>query len=401
VKSTLEVGGEGGLVSSHAGTADDTADSPIGHEIPDLNDELPDTQDANHRIEEAAEVHVITKPFAATSAGAFCVFLPGWVNKEKEPLPMMLQKSDGGYPYSATDLAALYFRVQEHKTSPADQLPLAADWHADRVIYFTDARQSDHFAMLFDAFRAAQWDHNPHRKGRMQNDPEQGPLETEPPHTLLEHASFGSINGPDNKPIKTKSGESVKLKDLLEEAIERAGAVQAERAAKLAPDQRALVNHAVGIGAVKYADLRQDRITDYIFDWDRMLSLEGNTGPYLQMQYTRVKGIYRKGETTPEAVLAANPNLLIDHADEAALAKKLLQLPGVIDIVARDLKPHHLCNYLYELCGTFSRFFENCPVLKAPSVEIKMSRLLLCHYVASVLKIGLQDLLGIQVLEEM
>jgi len=109
---------------------------------------------------------------------------------------------------------------------------------------------------------------------------------------------------------------------------------------------------------VKYADLRQDRITNYIFDWDRMLSLEGNTGPYLQMQYTRVKGIYRKGGTTPEAVLAANPALLIDHADEAALAKKLLQFPGVIEIVARDLKPHHLCNYLYELCGTFARFFE-------------------------------------------
>jgi arginyl-tRNA synthetase len=132
-----------------------------------------------------------------------------------------------------------------------------------------------------------------------------------------------------------------------------------------------------------------------------MLSLEGNTGPYLQMQYTRVKGIYRKGNITPEQVLAANPQLIIDHADEAALAKKLLQFPGVIEMVARDLKPHYLCNYLYELCGTFARFFESCSVLKAPSEELKMSRLLLCHYVASVLALGLRDLLGIEVLEEM
>jgi arginyl-tRNA synthetase len=152
---------------------------------------------------------------------------------------------------------------------------------------------------------------------------------------------------------------------------------------------------------VKYADLRQDRITNYIFDWDRMLSLEGNTGPYLQMQYTRVKGIYRRGNITPEQVLAAKPALLIEHADEAALAKKLLQFSVAVEAVARDLKPHHLCTYLYELCGAFARFFESCPVLKAPSEAVKMSRLLLCYYVACVLKIGLSDLLGIEVLEEM
>ncbi len=401
VKSTLEFGGEGPLVSSHAGTADDTANSPVGHEVPDLTDGLPDTQDANHRVQEAGEAPKVTKPFAAYSDGAFCVFLPGWLDRDKRPLPMMLQKRDGGYPYSATDLAALYFRVQEHKAKPEDQKPVDHDWHADRVIYFVDARQSDHFAMLFDAFRAAQWDHNPHRKGRITSDPEQGPGETEPPHVLLEHAPFGSILGEDGRPIKTKSGESVKLKALLDESIERAGKVRAERAAELSPERRAVVNRAVGIGAVKYADLRQDRITDYKFEWDRMLALEGNTGPYLQMQYTRVKGIYRKGSITPEQVLAAKPELLIEHADEAALAKKLLQFSGAVEAVARDSKPHHLCTYLYELCGAFARFFESCPVLKAPSEAVKMSRLLLCYDVACVLKIGLNDLLGIEVLEEM
>jgi arginyl-tRNA synthetase len=402
VKATLEFGGAGGLVSSHAGTAADTADDPVGHEAGDLADDLPPTQDANHRASEAGEAGAVTRAFAAYSGGAFCIFLPGWLAKDKRPLPMMLQKSDGGYPYSATDLAALYFRVQEHKETPADQKSRAADWHADRVIYFTDARQSDHFAMLFDAFRAAQWDHNPQRLGRIeQPDPSEEPTEIGPPHVALEHAPFGSITGPDGKPFKTRSGDTVKLKDLLLEAIERAGAVQAQRAADLSPEKRAVVNHAVGIGAVKYADLRQDRITNYIFDWDRMLSLEGNTGPYLQMQYTRVKGIYRKGNITPAEVVAANPALRIDHVDEATLAKKLLQFPGVIEMVARDLKPHHLCNYLYELCGAFARFFESCPVLKAPSDELKMSRLLLCHYVAAVLRIGLQDLLGIEVMEEM
>jgi arginyl-tRNA synthetase len=352
-------------------------------------------------VEEAGEKMKVTKPFAAYSGGAFCVFLPGWLDRDKRPLPMMLQKSDGGYPYSATDMAALYFRVQEHKEKAEDQMPLKGDWHADRVIYFTDARQSDHFAMLFDAFRAAQWDHNPHRKGRITHDPEQGPGETEPPRVSLEHAPFGSITGPDGKPFKTRSGDTVKLKDLLEEAIERAGKVQAERAAELPPERRAAVSRAVGIGAVKYADLRQDRITNYIFDWDRMLALDGNTGPYLQMQYTRVKGIYRRGNITPEQVLAAGPALVIDHADEAALAKKLLQFSAAVEAVARDLKPHHLCTYLYELCGSFARFFESCPVLKAPSEPLKMSRLLLCHYVATVLKTGLSDLLGIEVLEEM
>jgi arginyl-tRNA synthetase len=399
VKRTLEFGGEGPYVSSHAGTAQDTADAPVGHEVPDLTDDLPDTQDAKHRVEEAARAdvpQVVHKPFAAYSGGAFCVFLPGYLTEKKQPLPMMLQKRDGGYPYSATDLAALYFRVQEHKHTPDVQKPLARDWHADRVIYFTDARQSQHFAMLFDAFRAAQWDRLPDEDGDpMTNDARQGIPAS------LEYAPFGAMLGQDGKPFKTRSGDTVKLKDLLLESIERASKVDAARGADLPPDKRAAVDRAVGIGAVKYADLKQDRTTDYVFDFDRMLSLEGNTGPYLQMQYTRIQSIYRKGGTTAAAVVAANPALVLAHEAEAGLAKKLLQFGSAVEAVARDLKPHHLCNYLYELCGAFARFFEHCPVLKAESEELKMSRLLLCHYVASVLRIGLSDLLGIPVLEEM
>jgi arginyl-tRNA synthetase len=409
VKNTLEFGGEGPYISSQAGTANDTADAPISHQVPDLDDELPDIQDANHRVTEAGEAPKITKPFAAYSGGAFCVFLPGYLTKDKQPLPMMLQKRDGGYPYSATDLAALYFRVQEHKVAPAEQKPLHTDWHADRVIYFTDARQAQHFAMLFDTFRAAQWDRLPQEKplptkpapGHLREPDDAEANLQEERAVLLEHAPFGSILGKDGKPIKTREGGSVKLKDLLVESVERASKVDAARGAELSPETRAQVDRAVGIGAVKYADLKQDRITDYIFDFDRMLSFEGNTGPYLQMQYTRIQSIYRKGNTTPQAVVAARPALVLEHEAEAALAKKILQFAGAIELVARDLKPHHLCNYLYELCGTFSRFFENCPVLKAETEALKMSRLLLCHYVATVLKIGLTDLLGIDVMDEM
>ena len=274
-------------------------------------------------------------------------------------MPLMLQKGDGGYPYAATDLAALYFRVQEVKVSTGERKPLAEDWHADRIIYFTSAPQSQHFAMVFDAFRAAQWNHNSVTWGD---------------RFLLEHASFGSVLGEDGKPIKTRSGvESVKLHDLLLESIERAGKVEAARGAELSAEKRAVVNRAVGIGAVKYADLKQDRTTDYIFAWERMLSFEGNTGPYLQMQYTRIQSIYRMGGITPAEVVAAAPKLMMEHENEAALAKKLLQFGSVVEAVARELKPHLLCTYLYEVCGAFSRFFESCPVLEGGErEELKM-----------------------------
>jgi len=406
VKQTLEPAGDNAAVIAHAGTADDADEDVTGNEGAGKAEEK--------RAAEAVEQEIpkVEKAFATYSQGAFCVFLPGWVNRDERPMPLMLQKRDGGYPYSATDLAALYFRVQENKTTPEEQKPLNRDWHADRVIYLTDARQSQHFAMLFDAFKAAQWDVLPaplHEKATLADSGQDtldsrihaGLAPQKPRVASLEHAPFGSILGEDGKPFKTRSGDTVKLKELLEEAVVEAGKVKAERAAALSPEQRARVAKAVGIGAVKYADLKQDRTTDYIFTWDRLLSLEGNTGPYLQMAYTRVRSIYRKAGISADEVRAKRPALLLEHADEIALAKKLLAFGGVVESVARDLKPHYLCTYLYELAGAFSRFFESCPVLRAESEALKMSRLLLCDAVATTMRIGLTDLLGIETLEEM
>ncbi|MEI8196129.1 MAG: arginine--tRNA ligase, partial [Phycisphaerae bacterium] len=300
---------------------------------------------------------------------------------------------NGGFGYAATDLAAVYFRVQEDKTTPEEQAPLhggghgggGANWHADRVIITTDSRQIQHPPMAFAAARAVMWDVNP---------------QTGKP-AALEHAPFGSILGEDNKPFKTRSGESVALLDVLHEAIDRAQAVLAAKNPDLPQAQQKQIARAVGIGAVKYADLRQDRILDYVFAWDRMLALEGNTGPYLQYAYTRVAGIFRKAQIDRATVAGSTTPLLLAAPQELALAKKLAQFSFVVESVARDLKPHYLCNYLFDLCGLFSSFYENCPVLKAPDEATKLSRLRLSDMVARTLQVGLGDLLGITVLEEM
>jgi arginyl-tRNA synthetase len=388
VLDTLKIGGESftGIGPEMGAAAKDLVDQ----DLPEFEEQEAEGAVGSHsgkeRLEDAADTWKVEKPFATISDGAVCVFLPGWVNREKNPLPMMLQKRDGGYPYSATDLAALYFRVQADKNTPAEQSPFKQkSWHAQRVIYFVDVRQAQHFAMLFDTFRACQWDIHPITKEKVS----------------LEYGPFGTMLGPDGKPFKTRDGKAAALKMLIDEAIERAGAVVAERAAKLSAEQREKVDHAVGVGAIKYFDLKQDRTTDYVLTFDRMLSLQGNTGPYLQMQYTRPRSIYRKLGVTPGEVWAKKPVLGLEHADEIALAKRLLLFPGVVESVARDLKPHYLCNYLYEVCGAFSKFYETCPVATAPSEALKNSRLLLCDMAATVLRIGLQDLLGIEVLEEM
>ena len=386
VKQSLEFGGEGPSVGPRSGEPA----KPWSVSVQDLPD--PDaaeargalsTEDAVDRLRDVSEPEPVTKPFAAISDGALCVFLPGYVTREKKPLPLMIQKTNGSFGYAATDLAGVYFRVQEDKTTPAEQRPLQRDWHASRVIYFTDARQKQHLAMVFDAARAARWDVNP--------------LTGRP--VALEHAAFGSILGEDNKPFKTRSGETVQLLDLLRESIERAGRIVEAKNAALPADVKKTVAHAVGIGAIKYADLRQDRLLDYVFNWDRMLSFEGNTGPYLQYAYTRVRSIFRKAGVSPAQVAGAP--LLLDAAQELALAKQLLKFPGILGAVARDLKPHYLCTYLYELATAYSSFYENCPVLQAPGEKIKASRLLLCDLVARTLHIGLTGLLGIQTLEEM
>ena len=387
VQETLPVGGDNYTgVGPEARTA---AKNLVDQDLPELDEQEAEAAvgapGGPQRIDEANETWTVTKPFATVSNGAVCVFLPNWIGRDKNPVPLMLRKRDGGYPYSATDMAALYFRVHEPKTTPADQKPLATDWRADRVVYLTDVRQSQHFAMVFDAFRACQWNIHPLTRQEVS----------------LEHAPFGTMLGEDKRPFKTREGTAAGLKMLIDESLERAGKVVAERAAELSPEKRAHVNFAVGIGAIKYFDLKQERTTDYVFSFDRMLSFEGNTGPYLQMQYTRVRSLFRKGSTTPEAVWAANPALILGHPDELALAKKLLAFGSVVESVARDLKPHYLCTYLYELSGNFAKFFETCSVLKAETEELKLSRLLLCDMTAQVLRIGLHDLLGIEVLEEM
>ena len=330
---------------------------------------------------EAAEPQIVTKAFVAESQGAMCVFLPGFVDKDKKPLPLIIRKGDGAYLYATTDLAALYFRIIEEKTTPEQTAPLDQNWHAERIIYTTDARQAQHFAMVFDTIRAAHWDVNPVTKLPV----------------ILQHAAFGSILGEDGKPFKTRSGESVKLRELLQEAVQRADAVVEEKNPELPPADRRLVARAVGIGAVKYADLRQDRITDYQFVWDRLLALDGNTGPYLQYTFARIRSIFRKAGDLPATAVT----IMLETPQERDLARRMLQFSDVVSAVLQDLKPHYLCTYLYDLCGSFSAFYENCPVLKAASPELRQSRLALCDLTAAVLKVGLSDLLGMELLEEM
>jgi arginyl-tRNA synthetase len=369
VKATLPFRGEIALTTPAPADdlADDTDDAPLTAAAPVTAD--------------APAPEPVTEAFAAISNGAFCVFLPGYLDRAKKPLPLMLQKADGGYPYTATDLAGCYFRVCDFKTTPADQKPLTRDWHADRVIILTDSRQSQHFAMVFDAFRAGGWAVNPVTKTPVS----------------MEHAPFGSILGEDGKPFKTRSGDTVKLKDLLDEAIARAAAVVAEKNPTLPPAQQAAIARAVGIGAIKYADLKQDRTTDYIFSWDRMLAFEGNTGPYLLYTYARICSILRKADLPATTAPAA---LTLDQPAELALARKLLAFPDIVQSVARDLKPHYLCTYLYELASAYSTFYEQCPVLKAED-PARTTRLHLCAATQHILALGLRDLLGIPVVTEM
>jgi arginyl-tRNA synthetase len=287
---------------------------------------------------------------ATESEGAIAIF------NEGSETPLIVQKSGGGYLYGTTDLAALRYRAQT--------------LHADRIIYTHDSRQALHFSQVFAAARRAGWAEN----------------------AELDFAPFGTMLGGDGRPFKTRSGDTVKLKDLLDEAEERAFAVVTEKSPEIPEAQRRAIAHAVGIGAIKYADLSKDRISDYVFSWESMLALDGNTAPYLQYAHARVRSIFRRGETTLEAALRGR--IALESPHERALAKQILRLGDVIETVSRELKPHHLCAYLYELAGLFSGFFENCPVLKSEE-PTRSSRLALCGAVAQTLAIGL-DLLGIE-----
>jgi len=303
------------------------------------------------------------KELAVTSDGAQVVFLQELANKDGEPSVAIVQKSDGGFLYATSDLAALRYRQGE--------------LNAERILYFVDARQALHLQQVFTIARKA---------GFVKAD------------TGLEHLAFGTMMGQDGKPFKTRTGGTVKLAALLEEAVERAAKLIAEKDPDLDAQARQEVARKVGIGAVKYADLSKNRSSDYIFNWDSMLSFEGNTAPYLQYAYSRIQSIFRKAEIAPQSLQAA---LQLEQANERTLALKLVQFSEVLEQVASDCMPNVLCAYLYELASEYMSFYEACPILKedvAPAT--RDSRLQLCQLVARTLATGL-DLLGIEVMDRM
>ena len=295
--------------------------------------------------------------------GAQCVFLDEFKSKEGNPLPVIIQKSDGGYNYATFDLAAMRFRT--HKLG------------AKRIIYVTDARQALHFKQVFATARAT------------------GILAD--PKVSLEHVPFGSILGEDNKPLKTRSGENVKLAELLKEAVDRAYNVVNEKNPKLSEEQKKDVARMGGIGAIKYADLSQNRNNDYVFSFDRMLALNGNTAPYLQYAHARICSIFRKAGVSIDDYSA---KAIISAPEERELMLKILDLKQAVISVATDLRPHVLCNYLYELSVCFSAFYDKCSVMNCEDAAVKASRLEICNMTRKTLAFGL-DLLGIEVPREM
>ncbi len=306
---------------------------------------------------------------AEESKGALIVRLDEYGVKE----PLLVRKSDGGFLYATPDHAAIRRRVQK--------------LGAARVVYAVDARQSLHFAQVFAGAKKAGYARRP-----------------DGTDASLEHAAFGTVLGEDGRPFKTRSGDNVKLADLLDEAVERADAAVTQRNPHLPPAHRRAIAEAVGVSAGMYADLANDRVRDYVFSFDRMLAFEGDTGPYLLYALVRVRSIFRKAAETlgaTEGDLAARrPPLLIREPQEKALALALLRDPEALRAVADRLEPHRLCNYLYDLAGAFSGFFENCPVLKAPDDATRASRLRLCALTGRVLEDGLTTL-GLTPVEQM
>lgn len=303
------------------------------------------------------------KGMTVESEGATVVFLDEYKNKEGEPMGVIIQKKDGGYLYTTTDIACAKYRYET--------------LHADRVLYYIDSRQHQHLMQAWTIVRKAGY---------------------VPESVPLEHHMFGMMLGKDGKPFKTRAGGTVKLADLLDEALERARRLVAEKNPDMPADELEKLANAVGIGAVKYADLSKNRTTDYIFDWDNMLAFEGNTAPYMQYAYTRVLSVFRKAGID-ESALAAAP-VVISEDREAQLAARLLQFEETLAVVAREGTPHVMCAYLYDLAGLFSGFYEHCPILSAESEEARNSRLKLALLTAKTLKLGL-DTLGIETVERM
>jgi arginyl-tRNA synthetase len=318
----------------------------------------------NSMLPEVAE-ELERRGIATINDGALCVFVPGFTNRDGEPLPLIVRKQDGGYGYAATDLAALRYRTQTLQGT--------------RLLYVVGTPQTQHFAMVFAAGEIAGWLKAPAR---------------------AEHVAFGSILGPDKKMLKTRAGDTVALAALLAEAIDRADAETTKRDPNLSADARHALAPKIGIGAVKYADLANDRIKDYVFDWDRMLAAEGRTGPYLQYAHARIHSIFRKAAESGLVEASAAAPIVLGEAAERALGLELLGFGAAVLESADLLKPHRLAGYLFDLATAFSAFFETCPVLRAPDEATRDSRLELCALTASVLARGL-DLLGIDAPERM
>ena len=318
---------------------------------------------------------LLARGIARESEGAVGVFSDGSLPPREDPFlvnrdgewaadPALVRKSDGGFNYTTTDLATIDYRIKT--------------WSPAEIVYVVDDRQSPHFKKLFLIF--ARWK----------------PADTQ--KVKLVHVGFGKIMGDDGRPFKTRSGDTVKLGELLDEAEERAYKIILEKNVELPEAQRKDIARVVGLGAVKYADLLPNRQSDYVFSWDKMLSLQGNTAPYLLYAYARIKSIFRKAEN-PESGIR-NPELVLAATEEFALAKHLLNFGLTLEAVAGEYRPNFLCNYLFELAGKFTSFYENCPVLKADNQATRASRLALCDLTARVLKQGLETL-GIETVEQM
>jgi arginyl-tRNA synthetase len=326
----------------------------------------------NPRLQ-ALVADLVAKGVARESEGAQVIFFDAPAEAAQlKSTPALVQKTDGGFNYTTTDLATLAYRLET--------------WQPDEIIYVTDGRQQLHFQQVFAAFRKWQ------ASERSRVSSERGPVK-------LAHVWFGSILGEDGKPFKTRSGETIKLADLLNEAEERALKVVTEKNPELPEGERKEIARVVGLGAVKYADLLPNRQSDSVFSWDKMLSLSGNTAPYLQYAYARIQSIFRKGKLAHSALRTPHSALRLAAPEEITLAKHLLNFGLVLEAVAEEYRPNYLCNYLYDLAGHFTRFYENCPVLKAAEPE-RASRLALCDATSRVLKQGLA-VLGIEVLEQM
>lgn len=310
---------------------------------------------------------LVSRGIAVLDQGATVVLLPEMADKEGKAAVYIIQKSGGGFLYATTDLAAIRYRCGQLR--------------ADRTLIFTDARQALHFKQTELVARKAGYMPTAHQ---------------------YQHCPFGMMLGKDGKPFKTRTGGTIKLADLLDEAIERASKLVADRRADGVSDNAELIDpkiaHTIGIGAVKYADLSKNRTTDYIFDWNTMLSFEGNTAPYLQYAYTRIRSVFRKAKVD---MLGQQSAVQLETPSEHALAVKLLQFEDTLQSVAQEATPHLLCTYLYELASLFMKFYEANPILRAEVLESsKQSRLTLCAVTANTLKLGL-DMLGIDTLENM